>query len=90
MHVEAEEELDALAVGGEGFGAVAALDGAVEALVGLDEFGGHEERVVKLGEGGFGVEGTGVEDGLGEFFDFGFLSWGGVLRPRVIIVDEPV
>jgi hypothetical protein len=41
--VEAEEEFDALAVGGEGFGAVAALDGAVEALVGLDEGAGMSD-----------------------------------------------
>jgi hypothetical protein len=32
-------------------GAVEAVDGAVEGLVGLEEVGGHEERVVELGEG---------------------------------------
>lgn len=88
MFVEGEEELDAFAVGGEGLGAVAAFYGAIEALVGLDEFGGHEEWVVELGEGGVGVEGAGVEDGLGEFFDFGVLGGGGVLGPRVVVVDK--
>ncbi len=37
----AKRELDALAVGGEGLLSVAALDGAVEALVRFDELGRH-------------------------------------------------
>jgi len=63
--VEGEEKFDAFAVGGEGLGAVAALDGAVETLVGFGEFVWHEERVVELGEGRVWIEGAGIEDGLG-------------------------
>jgi hypothetical protein len=55
LFVEGEEEFDALAVGGERFRAVAAFDGAVELLMGAEKIGGHEERVVELGEGGVGV-----------------------------------
>jgi len=48
--VELEEELHALAVGMEGFGAVTFLHGAIQFGMGLDEFGRHGERVVKVGE----------------------------------------
>ena len=54
--------LDAGLVVGEGLGAVEAVDGAVEGLVGLEEIGRHKERIVELGEGGVGVAGAGVED----------------------------
>lgn len=40
LFVEGEEELDAFAVGGEGFGPVAALDGAVERWWALTSSGG--------------------------------------------------
>ncbi len=40
--VEGEQKFDSLPVAGEGFRAVAALDGAVEALMGFEEFGWHE------------------------------------------------
>ena len=46
---------DALAVAGEGFGAVAAFDGAVEFAVSLGEGGGHGQRVVEIGERAFAV-----------------------------------
>ena len=74
LFVEGEEEFNPFAVVGEGLGAVAAFDGAVEALVGFDEFGRHEKRVVELREGGVGVQGAGIEDRLSEFFDFGSLG----------------
>jgi hypothetical protein len=64
--VELEEVLDSGLVVGEGLGAVEAVDGAVECLVGLEEIGGHVERVV---EAGIGEARAGVEDGLGEEFD---------------------
>ena len=52
MFVAGEEEFDAFAVAGEGGGAVAFLDGAVEGLVGFEQRGGHRERVVEIGEAG--------------------------------------
>ena len=48
LFVEAEEVLDAGLVVGEGFGAVEAVDGAVECLVGAEEVGGHVEGVVQV------------------------------------------
>ena len=50
LFVEAEEVFDAFAVGVEGLGAVAFLDGAIEFGVGLGEKHGHGERVVKIGQ----------------------------------------
>jgi len=87
--VEGKEELDAFAVGSKGFGAVAAFNGTVELLMGLGEFRWHEERIVELGEGRVGVEGAGVKDGLGEFFDSGFLGGCGV-RPGIIVIDQAI
>lgn len=43
-----------MAVGGEGLGAVGAVDGKVEVGVGGGECGGHGEGVVEVGEGGTG------------------------------------
>ncbi len=88
LFVEGEEELDALAVAGEGFRAVASLDGAVETLVGVNQFCGHGQWIIELGEGGVGIECAGVEDGLCKLFDFGLLGRSGILWPRVIVVDD--
>ena len=86
--VEGEEELDALSVGGECLLAIASLDGAVEALVSLDEFGRHRQRVIKCGEGGVGVEGAGLKDGLGLALDCSALGVGQVQGPRICVVDQ--
>ena len=48
--VGGEEVFDAFAVGVEGFGAVAFLDGAIGVGVGLGERGGHGQQVVKIGQ----------------------------------------
>ena len=88
--VEGEEELDALAVAGEGLGAVATLNGAVEPLVGVNEFCGHGKRIVELGERGVGIERASVEDGLCKLFDFDLLGRSRILRPWKIVVDEGV
>lgn len=87
MGVEGEEEFDAGAVVGEGGGAVGAVNGAVEFVVGFDEFGGHGQRVVEVGERAGRVFGAGVEDGLGAFPNGGaafFIRF----RPREVVVHE--
>ena len=64
--VEAEEEFEAGQLGGEGLGAVAAVDGAVE--------GGIAAGLVALAEGAVGAEGVGA---LGEAAAFYPLREGG-------------
>jgi hypothetical protein len=73
--IQPKEELHALALGFEFFFAVAAVYGAVEVLVGLQEGCGHVEGVVEVGEGGTVVDVglAGVEDALGAFFHLGAL-----------------
>src|SRR5436190_10050398 len=66
--VEGEKVFDALAVGVEGFGAVAFFDGAIQFGVGFEQFGRHGEGIVKVGEGGHSARGqvrfAGGEDGV--------------------------
>lgn len=75
---------------GEGLRAVAAFDGAIELLVGAEEYGWPEERVVEGAEGGVRKLGAGVEDGLGELLDLHSLDDGRVCGPGVVVVDESV
>jgi hypothetical protein len=88
LFVELEEVFDAGLVVGERFGAVEAVDGAVEGLVGLEEFGRHEQRVVERGEGGVGEKGPGVKDGLCEGLDLRALGVSGFGGPREVVVDD--
>ena len=56
---------DALAVGGEAAAAVESIDGAVESLVCFAEVGGHQVRVVEVGQRCVGMVDAGGEDGVG-------------------------
>ncbi len=47
----------------------------------------HGEWVVEVGEGAGWELGASVENGLSEFFDFGFLCVGG-FGPDKVVVDE--
>ncbi len=67
-------------VRGETGGAVKPVDGTVEIVVGLPQVGGHQVWVVKRGERRAGVCGAGVEDSLGEGFEFLERGGGAALR----------
>ena len=54
LFVEGEEVFDALAVGGEGVLAVAAVHGAVERLVGFGEARRHRHRIIQVRQGAAG------------------------------------
>jgi len=85
--VEGEEEGDALGLAGEVGFAVCGVNGAIKCVVSIDEIGGHGEWVVEIGEGGVGMTGTLVKDGLSGGLDGGALLVGG-LRPREVVIDE--
>lgn len=55
--------------------------------MGFGEGGWHGEGIVEVGKRRVWELGTGVEDGLGEVFDFGFLGVGG-FGPDKIVVDD--
>ena len=57
--------------------------------MGLAEFNGHCEFVIKVGKGAVGVFGAGIEDGLGCLLDFGFLGVGGC-RPGEVVVNDGI
>ena len=79
----------AVAVAGEVFfGGITFFDGAVEGLVGFDEFRGHGKGIVEVGEGATGgqVWSPRVEDGLRAAFDGGFLFVRRGLRPGKSVV----
>ena len=87
MLVHLEEGGDDVGLG-EGFvEAVGVHDGLVVGLVSLAEFNGHGELVVEVGKGAVGIQGAGVEDGLGGLFDLRFLGLGGS-GPGEVVVDD--
>ena len=86
--VEGEEEFDALAVGGKGFRAVAAIHGTIQFGVGLDQGGRHRQWVVEIGQLGVGKPFAHFQDGPGGFLDGIFLLDGWLSGPRKIVIDE--
>lgn len=62
-------------------------DGPVVLLVGLPQLRRHGGLVVEVGQGAVGIEGPGVQDGLGGLLDFGLLCIGGGGTREVIVND---
>ena len=58
-------------------GAVKPVNGTVKRCVRGPQVGGHQIRVIKIGEGGVGVGGAGVQHGLTEGIEFGGGESGG-------------
>ena len=78
--------LHALALRSEATPAIEAIHGAVEGLVGAGEIWRHEIGVVEIGRRCFGMRGAGVQDGLGEWFQFREVALS--RRQRISVVDE--
>jgi hypothetical protein len=72
--VALEQELHSLRVIGEGGFAVAGIHGAVEGLVGFDQYGRHGERVVEVGKRALRKLRAGIQNGLGGGF-YGYATF---------------
>lgn len=69
--------------------AVGAHDRLVVLLVGLAQFGGHGGFIVEVSQAGVGIQGPGIQNGLGSLLNFDFLLLGRGW-PREVIVDDCV
>lgn len=88
VFVEGEEVFYALAVGGEGVFAVAAVHGAVEGLVGFGEGGRHGHGIIEIRKGAGGEFLARGEDFFRALFDFGSLRFRRCRGPGEVVVHQ--
>ena len=69
-----KQERHAVAVPAESLAGVCGVYGAVQLLVGIDQFSRHGARVVQVGQCRSRVQATGIQDGLSGCLDSGALG----------------
>jgi hypothetical protein len=68
---------DAVAITGEGGGAVEPVNGGIERGMGFAQIAGHGVGIIEVGKAGGRMRSAGVDHSLRQRFDFGALCGGG-------------